>query len=642
MRALMIGICVLIIPTFIAWGGYAGKMRRAAREAERESLEAQTVASVGGTPILAREFQQRLRSEAERMGRRGKIPTLEEMANDGTAERVLDGLIDSVLIDHEVQKSGFAVDRDFLVQQLKKESAFQDERGNFNPAAWNQWVEMDPSRNWNPIYAEVAQQVAREMLFQEAVAPARVLDSGVKRKFEESYTKLQVKYVTIDPKIVPTPEQIQVQYDKDPSTYAIPEKRDVEFVAISLAPPRPAVLDEILKRARNNEDFGALAKEYSKDPTASNGGDMGWVEQKPESPPYLAALFTVPVGGVSDAVQSGTDYYIFKIDEEKKDEATGVRSVKARKILVRVQLDEAERAARGQKAEAVDAKAKEAGDLSAAAAEAGLTVMTAKGLSSESVTAENVAQEDTFAFLKGLAGVDKGSVSDIIKARMNLYVVKVTDTVPPVAQPLDAVRERVTQDAIESIRRSPEHADEVKKLAGDIAAKAHSLKEVLEGSPQLGLEVKESKEFAGNDFIAGDLMVQARDVYESVGSKDVGAFAGPLRGYRGEQYFIELAKKTPPTEENWKTDWPKDEPNLRKSAIAAKQGELLNDYLAYLRERAGSEIPIQRNYEAIAKVLGADKETDQQTTDEEEQPSTPPMPVTTTHDPMSLGPPASE
>ena len=641
MRIILIATCIIIIPTFIAWGGYAGKANRAARKAAQNNPDTAVVASVGKTPITGREFQQRLRAEAERMGRRGKTLTLEEMANDGTAERVLDGLIDSVLLNYEVQKAGFTVDREFLIQRLKKEPSFQDEKGNFSPAIWNAWVEMDPKRNWNPIYAEIADQVSREMLFREVMAPAHVLDNDVRQKFEENYTKLQVKYVVIDPKIEPTPEQIQAQYDKDPSKYAIPEKNDVEFAAISMAPPKPAVLDEILKRARDNEDFAGLAKQYSTGAAAAKGGDMGWVQQTPDDPPYMASLFEVPVGGVSDVIQNGNDYYIFKVEEEKKDESTGVRSVKARQILVRAKLDDAEKAAREKKAEDVDAKAKETGDLNAAAAQAGLTVLTAKGVSSETVASENVAKEDTFAFLKGLAGLGKGDVSEVIKARMNLYVAKVTDVTPPAPQPLDAVRDRVVKDAIESIRRSPEHAEEVKKLADDIAAKAYSLNEVLEKFPELALEVKESKEFAGKDFIAGDIMIQTKELFDAVGRKEPGAFAGPLSGFRGEEYFIELAKKTPPTEENWKTDWPKDEPNLRKSAIAQKQNELLSDYLAYLRERSSSEIPIQRDYEAIAKVLGRDKESEEQLKEETEQPSTP-VPVTTTHTPMDLGPPASE
>jgi len=644
MRAIMIAICIVIIPTFIYWGGSAGKARRAAMGKRSQSPEVATVAAVGGTGITVSEFQQRLRAEAERRSRRGGTPTFEEMAKDGTAERVLDGLIDSVLLSREVQKTGFAVDRNFLIERLRKEPSFQDEKGNFSPTLWNSWVQMDPKRNWNPIWAELGQQIAREIFMRRVMAPARVTDSEIRKEFEDNFTKLQVKYVAIDPKVGSTPEQIQAEYDKDPNKYAIPEKNDVEFVAVSLQPPRPAVLDEILGRARNNDDFAELAKKYSQAPTATNGGDMGWVDQGPNDPPYVAGIFKMAVGSVSDVIQSGTDYYIFKVEEEKTNETSGARSVKARQILVRAKLDDAEKGAREQKAEQVAAKAKEGGDLNAAAAQAGLTVLTAKGVSAESTAVENVAPEDTFAFLKGLAGVDKGNFSEAIKARTNLYVAKVTEVVPPVPQPLDAVRDRVAKDAANAIRQSPEHAGEVKKLAGDIAAKAHSLQEVVEKFPELALDVKESKEFAQKDFIAGDLMLQTSEIYQAVGNKQPGAFAGPLRGFRGEQYFIELVKKTPPTEDNWKTDWPKDEPNLRKGAVARKQGQLLGDYLAYLRERSDSEAPIQRDYEAIGRVLGANKEKDtvDEASPEEEQPPAPVGPVTTPPTPPDSGPRVSE
>lgn len=640
MRAIMIGICIIIIPTFVYWGGSAGKARRAAMNQRSKSPDVAPVAVVNGTPITMSEFQQRLRGEAERRSRRGETPTFEEMSKDGTAERVLDGLIDSTLLNMEIGKSAFAVDNKFIIEKLRKEPAFQDDKGNFSPEQWNSWVAMDPKRNWNPIYAEIANQIAREVMLRRIMAPARVTETELKKEFENNYTKLQVKYVAIDPKIAPTPEQVQAQYDKDPNKYAIPEKKDVEFIAVSMQPARPALIDELLQRAKNNEDFAELAKANSEAPNASAGGDLGWLEPN-STPPFEAPLFALAVGAVSDVIQNGSDYYIFKIDEEKTNESTGARNVKARQILLRAKLEDADKETREKKAAELAEKAK-SGDLSAVATEAGLTVQTAKGVSSDSPTTENVAPEDHFSFVKGLDAVEKGAVSEVIKARANLYIAKVLEVAPPVVQPLDAVRERVTKDAIETIRQSPEHAAEVKKLADDIAAKGKTLAEVVEKSPDLGLEIKESKEFMKKDFIAGDLMLQTVEIFDAVGSKEPGAFAGPLRGFRGEQYFIELVKKTPPTDENWKTDWAKEEPNIRRNAVAAKQSKLIQDYLVDLRERVNAKVPIQRDYEAIAKVLGMDKEKDSAEEPAADQKQEPAPPVTTSEKPADSTPKASE
>jgi parvulin-like peptidyl-prolyl isomerase len=644
----MIGVCIVIIPTFIWWGGSVGRARRNARALHDQQTA--PVAVVGGQPITAAAYQQRLRAEAERRGGRGEAPTFEQMAADGTAERVLDGLIDSALLEQEIASSGFKVDESLIIERLKKEPSFQDEKGNFNPELWNQWVSMDDKRNWNEVYQQVGDEIAREMLLRRLMAPARVTESELRKEFEQNYTKLQVKYVSIDPKITPTAEQIQAQYDKDPSKYATPAKKDVDFVAVTLVPGQPAVMNEILQHAKANEDFAELAKKYSKAPNAENGGDMGWLDQSPSTPPYLLGVFAQAVGSVSDVVQSGVDYYVFKVEEEKTNEASGARSVKVRDIMVRGQLDDAEKASRKQLADEIAAKTKENNDLSAAAAAAGLTVLSAKGVASDSPSIDNVPQEDKYSFAKGIEDIEKGSVSPVIASRMNLYVAKVIEVVPPVTQPFDAVRDRVEKDAAEEIRRSPEHANEVKKLADSVAAKGKSLKEIVEKSPELGLEIKESKEFTRKDFIAGDLMLQTVEISDAIGQKDPGAFAGPMRGFRGEQYFIELTKKTPPTEDNWKADWEKEEPNLRKSALAQKQSKLISDYMTDLRERVGSKTPIQRNVDVITKVLGMNKDKEegkdegdaQKSEDKKDDAEKKPVPVTTTTTNPNLGPPASE
>ena len=452
------------------------------------------------------------------------------------------------------------------------------------------------------------------------MAPARVLDSDLKKEFTDNFTKIQVKYVDIDPKITPTDEQVKAEYDKDPTKYQITEKRDAEFVAISLVPPRPPIVDDLITRARNNEDFAELAKKNSQGPDAQSGGAMGWTEQGPNDADYLTPLFQVPVGGVSDAIESGGAYYIYKVEEEKTSEATGGRSVNARRIVIRPKLEDAERTAREEKASAIAAKAKESKDLAAAAAEAGVSVAATLGVGADSTTAENLAPEDVRAFAKDLGAVEDGAVSDVIKARMNLYVAKVTKVTPPVAQPLEAVRDKAVADAIESIRRSSERQEEVKKLSEEIAAAAHSLPGIVAKYPQLNLEIKESKEFTRKDYLFSEgLMVQTVDVYAALGAKDPGAFAGPIRGFRGNQYFVELMKKTPPTDENWANDWSKEEPQLRRMALASKRNQLLSDYLAHLRELTNRTMPIQRDFVAIAKVLGTDREESDQAAAEDEK-----------------------
>ena len=596
------GIAVVTIPTFVMWGGYAGKSQRNASNA----VAATTVATVAGDPILVGELRERLNRETERRTRNGKRPTLQELDADGTVERVLESLIDNRLLGAEVAKRTLSLDRPYLAEQLKKDPAFLDDKGNLNAARWNAWVS-EQNQNWNEIYERLEASASQQLMLREITAPARVFDSEVKKEFEANHTSIQVKYVSVEAKVTPTPEQVQALYDKDPKRYEIPEKRNVQFVAVSLAPPRPAELDDIVTRARAGEDFAELAKKYSKGPDAEQGGAMDWRDQSLNDPANLVALYRTPVGQVSDPVEFGGTYYVYKVEEERQN-ADGLRGVKARQILLQPVLDEAQRKALEDKANAIVASAKKSG-LEAAASEAGLAVLTATDVAKTGTPIQGVSMMDSAAFITAVTALPKDAISETIKGRENLYVVKVTDVIPPVPQPLDAVREKVLADATRELTMSPEHADATSELAKKIAEKAKSLQDVITQNPDLTLEIKETKEFTRRDYLFQEgLMADPAKLLETFAGKEPGAFAGPIQGFMGNAYFFELVKRTPPTEENWKTDWPKEEESLRQNALMQHRNALLKDYIASLRDKAAKENLVKRNAKVYNEFVAPPKE----------------------------------
>ena len=610
MKAILIGIMILIIPMFVVWGGYRSSGRGG--RAEREGPVA--VATVGDVPIMSTVYRQQLRAELARRAQQtgGETLSFEEAAADGTAERVLDGLIDSILVGFEVDKRGFDFDRDFLIDRLREQPAFRDESGNFDPVAWNTWLEQQEEQNWNAVYAELADRTGRQILLQEVMAPARVLDSDIRRQFEENFTKLQVKAVKLDPEIEPTDEQIQAQYDEAPTRYQVPETRDVELIVVSLKPTRPPLVDELVERIRNGEDFAELAKQHSDAPGAeTNGGDMGWTPEREALPDNLKALFEVPVGTVSAPIEYAGAYFIYSVEQERINEETGEREVKASQIRIRPELDEAQRLAREEKADALLMAARAAGDLRAAAEQAQLPVHTLSGISADNTELDNVDKMDVRTFSRGLEGLYEGDVSDVIAGRQGLYVAKITHIEPPVVRPLDEVREDVREDAVNAIRRSAERRAELKALGENMAEGISSVDELVAKYPDMNLEVKVTKEFTRRDFLWNEeLYVQTVDIFEAVGKGAPGAFGGPLQGFQGDAYFVELVKKTPPTNEDWENEWPEQEKSLRASLLATRRNQLLMDYLAYLRERAGTETPVQRNYLALSEILGTNQDAE--------------------------------
>jgi peptidyl-prolyl cis-trans isomerase C len=76
-------------------------------------------------------------------------------------------------------------------------------------------------------------------------------------------------------------------------------------------------------------DFAAAAKAHSQDPSAPNGGDLGFVPRKwylPES--FTRVAFALPVGQVSDLVETDFGVHLIKVTERKPGPGSDFAKIK--------------------------------------------------------------------------------------------------------------------------------------------------------------------------------------------------------------------------------------------------------------------------------------------------------------------------
>jgi len=75
-------------------------------------------------------------------------------------------------------------------------------------------------------------------------------------------------------------------------------------------------------------DFAELAKKKSKDPGASDGGDLGFFTKDQMVPEFSAVAFTLDAGKISDPVKSQFGWHIIKVEEKRSRQAPGFEQVK--------------------------------------------------------------------------------------------------------------------------------------------------------------------------------------------------------------------------------------------------------------------------------------------------------------------------
>jgi len=89
-----------------------------------------------------------------------------------------------------------------------------------------------------------------------------------------------------------------------------------------------SMADEIRDKATHGGDFATLAKTYSMDGTAENGGDWGWVDEKTLNQDLTKAAFTLNKGEVSPCIQIGDSYYLLFCEDKKEPSVTALNDVR--------------------------------------------------------------------------------------------------------------------------------------------------------------------------------------------------------------------------------------------------------------------------------------------------------------------------
>jgi peptidyl-prolyl cis-trans isomerase C len=79
---------------------------------------------------------------------------------------------------------------------------------------------------------------------------------------------------------------------------------------------------------KKGADFAELAKKKSKDPGASDGGDLGFFTKDQMVPEFSAVAFALEPGKISDPVKSQFGWHVIKVEEKRSRKAPDFDQVK--------------------------------------------------------------------------------------------------------------------------------------------------------------------------------------------------------------------------------------------------------------------------------------------------------------------------
>ncbi|MBV8592193.1 MAG: peptidylprolyl isomerase, partial [Acetobacteraceae bacterium] len=162
------------------------------------------------------------------------------------------------------------------------------------------------------------QLIDRKALAIEAKREGLDKDPAVQRQMEDAADRaLQNALIQkeVGPKI--TEEAVKARYEQE-----IAGKPGAEEVhARHILVPTEDEAKKIIAQLKAGSDFAALAKASSKDPGASQGGDLGWFKQSDMVPEFAAAAFALKPGQYTETpVHTQFGWHVIQVLEKRRAE----------------------------------------------------------------------------------------------------------------------------------------------------------------------------------------------------------------------------------------------------------------------------------------------------------------------------------
>jgi peptidyl-prolyl cis-trans isomerase C len=136
----------------------------------------------------------------------------------------------------------------------------------------------------------------------------------VKHRIEFERNKVLMETMLEDAgKAAVTDEAMHKVYDDAVKQVAPEQEVHARHILVATEDEAKAI-EALLKKGG---DFAALAKEKSKDPSAADGGDLGYFTKEQMVPEFAEAAFKLEKGQISDPVKTQFGWHIIKIEDKR-------------------------------------------------------------------------------------------------------------------------------------------------------------------------------------------------------------------------------------------------------------------------------------------------------------------------------------
>ena len=172
---------------------------------------------------------------------------------------------------------------------------------------------------------QIKSQFSSSEEFKSALASQGLTVVDLKEKYREQIMIKKMVNREVRSRVSVTPIEIALFYEKNEDDFNLPAQVKVMTIMIRKSEADPESNTDSLKKIKmielkiaEGEDFAKLAREYSQDPSAVDGGDMGYIGKGQMMKKIDEVIFSLQPGEISETIETPVGYHVFKIVEVKE------------------------------------------------------------------------------------------------------------------------------------------------------------------------------------------------------------------------------------------------------------------------------------------------------------------------------------
>lgn len=606
---------LIIILVFVFWG--VGTNRGVGRT---------NVATVDDIEITYQEYQNAYEQQISQIRKQfgGTIPKglLEAM---DIKRQVINQLIQQALLQQGAMDAGLSVSKDEIRNTIQEMASFRT-NGIFDMQRYEQ-ILAGSRLSVTDFEAGVQSDMLNSKIMDHLSRFAHVAEQELKDRFTFDNEEIKLEYVSFNSddftdKVQPTADELTTFFDErknnyktDPQVklkyisflldndklasqftekdieeyyqqhndqYIFPEKRQARHILIRTSEEdneeaiknKREQMEVILGLASAGKDFAELAKEYSEDSSAAQGGDLGLFGKGQMVKPFEDVAFALKKGEISDIVQTQFGFHIIKL--ENIEPGRTISLADARKGIKTALLKEKGKDIIFKQANTAYEKIILSGSLDKYAANEGVSLnetdfFSRKALPRELVTKPSVIQA---AF-----NLNKGELSSLIEDGSGYSIIYIEDIKEPEVPPLDYIKTWVTKDLV-----AKQAKDLAKETATSLLEKLEKSADWQEETKKLNKKVQETSFFSRVNKSVAE--IPAPIIEASFSLQTDAPYPKSIGASENKFYVYRLKEKKEPTAELFS----EKQDALKNQLQQENQMKLLAAWLEYLRGEAEVEV----------------------------------------------------